>query len=147
MEVIGLYGPPVSLVVPLLDDGRVVLVRQHRPVWNRSSWECPAGHAEPGESPETAARRELAEETGYAATRFERLIEVRASAKVSNPFTLFVARGLAAGTAHPDADEEIETRAFAWREVEGLMAAGEIVHAPSLVALLLASRGVSPSEA
>lgn len=138
MDVVSVAGPPISLAVPLLDDGRIVLVWQYRPTWQRASWECPAGHAEDGESPEAAARRELEEETGYRAKRFVRLGEIRASAKVANVFTLFTAHELTEGEPHPDADEEIEVRAFTPAAVRALVAEGSIVHAPSLVALLMA---------
>jgi ADP-ribose pyrophosphatase len=131
-------GAPLSLVVPFLADGRIVLVRQFRYAWGTSSWECPAGHAEAGETPEVAARRELEEETGYRAPVLERLGELRASAKMSAVFTLFIGRGLTAGVPHPDADEELIVRAFSRAEVEALVAAGEIVHGPSLAGLFLA---------
>jgi len=135
-------GPPIALVVPVKDDGRIVLVKQHRPAWGFASWECPAGHAEPGESPKVAARRELAEETGYCARRVELLLEVRAGAKIANPYTLFTAGGLEEGPPHPDSDEEILVADFTKQEIGAMIARGEIVHAPSLVALLLV--GVPP---
>ncbi len=132
---------PISLVVPFRDDGRIVLVKQFRELWKLASWECPAGHAEPGETPEETARRELSEETGYSARTLERLLEIRASAKVPNRFTLFAARGLEEGVPHPDPGEELEVGIFSSAQVAALIARGEIVHAPSLVALLLVSRG------
>ncbi len=137
MEVVSVEGPPISLAVPVLDDGRIVLVRQYRPTWRRASWECPAGHAEPGETPEEAARRELVEETGYRAGRLVRLAELRASARVANVFTLFAAHDLVAGPPRPDADEDLEVRAFAREEIRGLVAAGELIHAPSVVGLFI----------
>lgn len=137
-----LAAAPISLAVPFLDDGRIVLVKQFREKWQLSSWECPAGHGEPGESPEATARRELAEETGYSARRLERLMAVRASAKVPNVFTLFTARELTAGTPHPDPGEELEVGIFTQDEVRALVKKGEVVHAPSLVALLLVLGGL-----
>lgn len=139
-------APPISLVVPFLEDGRIVLVRQFRSVWGRSSWECPAGHAEPGETPEAAARRELSEETGYTARRFVELCEIRASAKVPNPFTLFAAHELTAGEPHPDPGEDLEVGVFTREEIGALFLQGEVIHAPSLVALLLGGGLVSRSS-
>jgi ADP-ribose pyrophosphatase len=60
-------------VIACTADRHLVLVRQHRPVVGRDSIELPAGHVDPGESPEQAARRELLEETGMAAEDFELL--------------------------------------------------------------------------
>src|ERR1022692_697908 len=54
-------------------DGSVLLVRQHRPAVGKETLELPSGHVEDGELPEAAARRELAEETGYEAKKFELL--------------------------------------------------------------------------
>jgi ADP-ribose pyrophosphatase len=130
---------PISLAVPLLEDGRVVLVKQFREKWGLASWECPAGHAEPGETPEAACLRELAEETGYKAGRLQRLISLRPSGKVPNVFTLFAAHALTPGEAHPDPGEELTVGTFTRDEVQALVKAGEIVHGPSLVALLLVS--------
>src|SRR5579872_2017724 len=137
MEIVALEGPPVSLVVPILDDGRIVMVRQYRPVWKKTTWECPAGHAEEGETPEQVAARELEEETGYRARRLTRLCEVRGSAKIANPFTLFSGHDLTPGPPKPDVDEAIEIAAFSHDALRDLVERGEILHAPSLVALLM----------
>jgi ADP-ribose pyrophosphatase len=137
-EYLVLDGPPVSMAVPCLDDGRIVLVRQFRHAWRQATWECPAGHAEPGESPEAAALRELAEETGYRAARLERLHAIRPSARQSSVFTLFLASGLASGPPAPDADEEIEVGVFTPAAVRRLLENGELIHGPSVTAVALA---------
>lgn len=137
-EQVYLDGPAISLAVPFLDDGRIVLVRQFRYAWRRDSWECPAGHAEPGESPDECARRELAEETGYTAAKLRLLYELYPSAKVSARYSLFTALDLVRGSQHLDEDEEVEVKPFTVPEVRGLLRAGEIVHGPSVTALLLA---------
>jgi len=137
-EQVILFGPPISLAVPFLTDGRVVLVRQFRYAWGKLSWECPAGHAEPGESPEQCAHRELAEETGYRASKLELLYTLYPSAKVASPYSLFRASELEAGATHFDADEELEIKAFGVEELRAMLRSGEIVHGPSVTALLLA---------
>ena len=63
--------PGAVVILPVLDDGRVLLIRNHRPTLGRALLEVPAGTLEGGESPDTAAARELAEETGFTAARFE----------------------------------------------------------------------------
>ncbi len=129
--------PAGAVVVPLLADGRVVLLRQLRPIVGVELWEAPAGTVEPGESPEECARRELAEEAGYRAGRLEPLGEILADPGLTDDrLFLFVARDLVPVPRHPDPDEQIDVRiaplAEAWRMIE----TGEIVDAGTLVALL-----------
>ena len=68
--------PGAAAVVPFLDDGRVLLIRQYRFAADGVIWEVPAGKREPGEAPEVCAARELEEETGYRAGRLERTGEI-----------------------------------------------------------------------
>lgn len=94
------------------DDGRLVLVRQYRHALGRWMVELPAGRREPGEEPLTTAKRELDEETGFAAREWTQLADfVPAPGFCSERIWLFHARGLtrvAERRAH-DADEELET--------------------------------------
>src|ERR1700730_6851756 len=64
---------PCVVLIPIQDDGRVVLIRQFRPSVNRDLWELPAGSFDPGELPEAAAARECEEEIGLVPKRLERL--------------------------------------------------------------------------
>src|SRR5262245_8971538 len=89
--------PAVAYIVPLLDDGRVVLIRQYRPIVGAEIWELPAGTIEPGESPEACARRELVEEAGYEAGRLESLGEALADPGLTDErIYFFLARDLRA---------------------------------------------------
>jgi ADP-ribose pyrophosphatase len=127
----------VATVVPFLDDGRVVLLRQYRPIVAATLWEVPAGTMEPGESPEACARRELIEEAGYRAGRLDPLGEALADPGLTDErLYLFVARDLAPAPRAPDADEHIEVRDVPLVEVYRLIDAGEIVDAGTLIALL-----------
>jgi ADP-ribose pyrophosphatase len=127
----------VATVVPLLDGGRVVLLRQYRPIVGATLWEVPAGTIEPGESPEACARRELVEEAGYRAARLEPLGEALADPGLTDErLYLFVARDLTPAPRAPDADEHIEVREMALAEAYRLIDAGEIVDAGTLIALL-----------
>jgi len=65
--------PGASLALPVLDDGSIVLIRNRRFAVDEELWELPCGVLEGGEDPAACAARELAEETGYAAGRIERL--------------------------------------------------------------------------
>jgi ADP-ribose pyrophosphatase len=104
--------PGAVAIAPVLDDGRIVLVRQYRHAIGRWFVEIPAGRLERGEDPEATARRELEEETGYRCAALEPLGELfPAPGFCSEKIHLFAARGLvevASGRAPMDADEEFE---------------------------------------
>jgi ADP-ribose pyrophosphatase len=100
-------------VVATAEDDRVVLVRQWRHAVGRALWELPAGTREPGEEPAATARRELTEETGYAATDWLELGHGPVSPGYSSEeIWFFLARGLTPGTSSPDADELLDVGLF-----------------------------------
>lgn len=70
------HHPGGAVVVPLLDDGRVLLIRQLRYPLGVHIFELPAGKLDPGEDPRACASRELREETGYVASRIEKLTTI-----------------------------------------------------------------------
>jgi len=102
-----------SIVVLAVDDTgetpRVLLERQYRHAANDYLWELPAGRIDPGENELHAAKRELIEETGYRAARWKRILKFYASPGfVAETMSVFLATGLHAGEAEPEADEVIE---------------------------------------
>ena len=128
--------PSVAYIVPLLDDGRVVLIRQYRPIVGAEIWELPAGTIEAGESPEACARRELVEESGYEAGRLDPLGEALADAGLTDErIFLFVARDLRPVPRGLDADEHIEVVPTPLGEAYRMADSGEILDAGTLVAL------------
>jgi ADP-ribose pyrophosphatase len=128
--------PAVAYILPLLDDGRVVLIRQYRAIVGAEIWELPAGTIETGESPEACARRELVEEAGYEAGRLEPLGEALADPGLTDErIFLFVARDLQPVARGLDADEHIEVEAAPLEEAYRMADAGEILDAGTLVAL------------
>jgi ADP-ribose pyrophosphatase len=101
------------VLLPILPGGRIVMVRQYRHTVGDFLLEVVAGRMEPGESPLTAARRELAEETGYRAKKFVKMMDVFPTPGfVSERMFAFCATGLTPGTTNPDADERIECKSL-----------------------------------
>jgi 8-oxo-dGTP pyrophosphatase MutT (NUDIX family) len=132
--------PDASVVVPIRSDLSTLLVRQWRHPWGQTSWEVPAGSAEPGEDAEACARRELAEEAGLAAARWTGLGAVRGSALLTNCQHLFLAEEL---TEIPLARETYERdMVLRWLPLSEAVAEalnGGIFHAASATALLRAA--------
>jgi ADP-ribose pyrophosphatase len=112
-----LERPDAAIVFPVTGDGEVVLVRQYRPPLERMELGLPAGLIEEGEVPQAAARRELAEETGYGGGGWEPLGALASSPSLKNNWAyLFLARGV----------------------VSGLVRSGEIVSSSGVAAVMLA---------
>jgi ADP-ribose pyrophosphatase len=104
-----------SVVVLAVDESsatpRVLLERQYRHAAQDYLWELPAGRIDPGEKALHAAKRELLEETGYTATSWRRILNFYASPGfVAETMSVYLATGLRAGPAHPEADEIIHKR-------------------------------------
>jgi ADP-ribose pyrophosphatase len=127
-----------SAVMMAVDEKkRILLVRQYRLPAEKYLWELPAGKVDPGETPLQAAKRELAEETGYKARQWTKLVAYFASPGfVQERMTVYLATGLTAGTATPMDDEQIETRWFTRKELSALIAAGKIEDAKTMVGFL-----------
>ncbi len=126
------------VVLPVLSDGRVLLVRQYRYAVGDFLWELVAGGIEPGESPLQAAQRELREESGYEARRFSRLLTFYPTPGfATEEMYLYLATGLRAGAARPESDEALEVRAFTRRELERMIHRGTLRDGKTLVGILL----------
>lgn len=114
-------------VLPLFEDGTVPLVGQHRFALNEYSWELPEGGGPKDQTPEEAARRELAEETGL---RAEHLIEI-GQADLSNSVTdevavYFLAWGLTEGEKQPEPSEQLAHQRVPFGELYQDILAGRI---------------------
>lgn len=133
--------PGAVAVIPLTEDGKVVLVRQFRYALNRVTLEIPAGKLEWGEELEATCARELAEETGLLAANFERLTEIVPTPGYSNErITIYKATGLTRTEAGGDADEFIEVVELPLAEALAMISRGEIADAKTLIGLLWLSR-------
>lgn len=136
--------PGAVMVVPLLDDGRLLMERQWRHPLQRVLLEFPAGKLDAGEKPLECGRRELLEETGYRATEWAHAGWMHnAPAYSDEGIDVWFARGLVAGPQHLDDGEFIETVAMSPAELDALAGRGELTDAKTLVGLLWFQRWVS----
>jgi ADP-ribose pyrophosphatase len=129
--------PAAAVVVPVLEDGRIVLIGQYRYSHGRTHWEVPAGRLDADETPEQAARRELAEEAGCVAGRLVALPGFFPLNGLSDHYVhAFSALGcrLEGATAH-EASERILPRTFPAEQVRALLRAGRIADGFSALAL------------
>ena len=130
-----------AAVVPLLDDGRLVMVRQHRYALDRVMLEFPAGKIDAGEDPRVCALRELREESGYTAREIAHAgVLHNAAAYSSERIEIFFARGLAAGTQALDEGELIDVVTMTPEQLDAGVARGEITDAKTLIGLLWLQR-------
>ncbi len=129
------------VVVPILDDGRVVMERIYRHTVGATLLECPSGSLD-GDDPIMAARRELEEETGYRAGSVTQIGSFFGSTGISNErFDVCVAEELSPdGTVERENTEQIEVELVELAVLETSARCGEIADGPSALALLLAAQ-------
>jgi ADP-ribose pyrophosphatase len=129
--------PGSVVVLPVLPNGRIVLVRQYRHACRQYMWELVAGRMERGENPKKGAQRELLEETGYRATKISVFLDVFPTPGfLEERMYLLLAEGLTAGLAQPEEDEKLIVAAYTRKELEGMMQSGKLRDAKSIAGLL-----------
>jgi len=136
-----IHHPGAVVILPILDREYVCLLRNERWVVQETLWEVPAGTLEPPEPVLDAAQRELQEETGYTAARWESLGYLFASPGVLNEkLHLFFAHELTAGPQALEADETIQPVTVRLAEAVSMCLDGQIRDAKTVAALLLWER-------
>lgn len=136
-----------SVVILAIDKSKnkknpwVVVERQYRHAAQQYLWELPAGKLDPSEESLTGAKRELEEETGYRAKKWKPLVEYYASPGfLGESMKVFLAEGLIAGDAHPEADEAIEFRLVKLSDLLKKIEKGDIRDGKTLTSVLLYTR-------
>ena len=137
-----------TAIVAIDSDDNVLLVRQYRKAVERMLLEIPAGGLDPGEDPLDCARRELAEETGFTAERWEQLpVFFTSPGFCTEDMHLYLATELRPQKRAADDDENIELVRIPLGTVTELIDSGEICDAKSIAGLLMALRRRRPSSA
>ena len=134
-----------SVVVLAVDDSgktqRVLLERQYRHAAGDYLWELPAGRVDAGERELHAAQRELIEETGYTADHWRRILHFYASPGfVAETMSVYLATGLHAGEAHPEADEVIYKKFVSLPAAVKMVVGGTIRDAKTISSILWLDR-------
>ena len=129
-----------AVIVPVHDDGTVVLVRQYRHPAVRYLLEAPAGTLAEGERPEVGAARELEEELGLLAARLEKLSEFFVSPGfLEEKMWVFLATELSEGTQRLDEDEVLDIVRLPIADALEMITSGEIQDAKTIIGLMLAA--------
>lgn len=125
------------LVVPVLDDGRVVMIRNERFAVGKTLWELPAGTLEPSENPDDCAPRECEEETGYAPRKCEKLVTFfTCPGFCTELMHVYLATGLKHVGQSLDETEKIEVFPMTLDKAMTLVKNGEVQDAKTLAGLL-----------
>lgn len=130
--------PGAVAIVPIFADGKVILVRQFRHPVGQLLLEIPAGKLDKGEDPDDCARRELAEETGFAAANLKRLASIVTTPGFTNEIIhIYIATGLTPTMQQPDEDEFLAVEQYDRDQIRDLITAGQLVDAKTILGLLL----------
>jgi ADP-ribose pyrophosphatase len=130
--------PGSAVVIARNAAGELLLVHQYRYAAKKKLWEAVAGRIDPGETPLAAARRELAEEGGYAAKRWTKLgVFYPSPGFMDERMWLYLAEGLSPKTAEADPDERIQKRWFPRAQVGQMISRGQIVDAKTALCYFL----------
>jgi ADP-ribose pyrophosphatase len=139
--------PGSVVVLPVLPDGRILLIQQYRHATRQYLWELVAGRMDPGETPKAAAARELIEETGYRAKRLRVFLDVFPTPGfLEERMFILLAEGLSEGQAEPEEDEKIVSRAYKRTQLEEMIRGGKLRDAKSIAGILFYFRFLSPQN-
>lgn len=125
------------VVMPVLDGGKIVLIRQYRYAARQYLWELVAGRIDAGENVKQAAARELIEETGLRAKKMRQFLDFWPSPGfLEERMFVLLAEGVTQGEAAPEEDEKIEMKAFTRAELKEMLKNGVVRDAKTISSLL-----------
>ncbi len=134
-------NPGAAVIVPVTDNGDVILVEQFRKPCEQVFIEVPAGKLEEGEDPKLCAARELKEETGYTAEKLEKIMTLNpAPAFADEVLHVYLATGLTEGEANPDEGEFISAKAYPMAEALNMIKEGKITDSKTVASLLYTAK-------
>ena len=127
-----------AAVIPVMDDGKILMVKQYRNALERDTLEIPAGKLDdPDEEGIVCASRELKEETGYSSDDLEWLLTIRTTVAICDERNeVFVARNLIPGEQHLDEDEFVDVKAYKLEELKERIFEGKIQDSKTMAAIL-----------
>lgn len=126
-----------AAVVPVTENGTILLVKQYRNALDQETLEIPAGGIEPGETPLECVTREIEEETGYRAGKMEHLMTiVTAIGFCDEKIPIYVASDLKPSKQHLDEDEFIDVKEFTIEEIKEMIFDGRIIDAKTISGVL-----------
>ena len=136
--------PGAVCVIPVTDEGDVIMVKQYRYAFEQIMLEIPAGKLEPGEDPFEAVKRELEEESGAVAKNIEYMGEIFTTVAIfDEKIHAYLATGLEFKNAHPDEDEFLEVTKIPLSTLVDMVMNGEIKDAKTQIAILKANNILS----
>ena len=139
--------PGSVVVLPVLPDGRIVMIQQYRHATRQYLWELVAGRMELGEDPKEAGARELAEETGYRTKKMKIFLEVFPTPGfLEEKMYLILALDVVPGPASPEDDEKIISASYSATKLEQMIHSGKLHDAKSVAGLLYYFRFLAPKS-
>jgi ADP-ribose pyrophosphatase len=125
------------VILPVMQNGRILLIRQYRHAARQYLWELVAGRIDEGETVRQAAARELKEETGYQAKRLVQFLDLFPSPGfLEERMHILLALGLTPGEAEPEADEKIISHLYTVEELKHMMRNGKLHDGKSIAGIL-----------
>lgn len=126
-----------AAVLPVKEDGKIILVRQYRNALDKQTLEIPAGKLDAGENPYDAAVRELREETGCTAAKITAILSINPTVAFCNEqIDIYLATGLKPGKQDLDDDEFLNVEEYTLEEILNMIDRGEIMDSKTVSAVL-----------
>jgi ADP-ribose pyrophosphatase len=139
--------PGGAAILAMFPDQTILMIRQHRYPLDKFIWELPAGKLEPGEDPLHCAKRELEEETGYAASQWEKIAAIYTTPGFCDEkLHLFLAKGLTPlpdGRKLEEGEQSMELHILPFNEVKSMIQSGEIQDAKTICAILMVENRIA----